>query len=380
MNGLSTYQGNNPDSLKRSVMILSTNSDRSGAPRHVGQLVKGLAGKVKVHVIFGNPGPIPDELEKEGHVVTVIGDMYSDMRVFKSIKHCLSLIRLIRKEKPDLVHLHSAKAGMIGRLAAFFTGTSIVYTVHGWSWRGKGAFASFLLKLTEIVLAWVPRQRQVFISDDIKKTARLIGIKNSENSPVLYNGLDAEFFNTRVEISRKVRKLIMVARLDPAKNHKVLLEAFALLKGEFDLILCGARTDTVEFMELAEKKCGASVAKISFVGETDQVLASLREADICLHIANYEGFGISVLEAMSIGLPVIASKVGGIPEMVKDGETGLLVEENLPEVIADKIRLLASDYNLRKRLSNNAIHLARKEFSLEKMVDGVLAEYHRCVK
>ena len=120
---------------KLNIIFICTNADLAGAPIHVRGLILGLQHRANIQAVFGESGPIVEELKLAGIECHILARMRSKISPINDIISLYQLVRLIQKTTPNLVHLHSAKAGMIGRIACLLTGIPWVYTVHGWGWR-----------------------------------------------------------------------------------------------------------------------------------------------------------------------------------------------------------------------------------------------------
>ena len=152
------------------------------------------------------------------------------------------------------------------------------------------------------------------------------------------------------------------------------------LKNEsFHLQLLGDGTETLGRIQTLVTD-NHLAEKVTFVGFTTNVLGYLQKADICTLISHSEGLPLSILEAMSLGLPIVASNVGGISKQVENGYNGYLVERNDVEDLTEKIKLLMNNPTLRRQMGVNSRTFYEKEFKLEKMVDRTLAVYASILK
>lgn len=280
----------------------------------------------------------------------------------KDLRAVWALRRLYRKHRPDIVHLHSSKAGMLGRMA--FPPRKTVYTVHGFD-SIRIAFRTFL-----------PVERLMQ-----RRCAAIVGVSHHDvrtmaeegihrNVTCVYNGIERPAASGMREDAwavpdGKYRKTVLcIARLSSPKRHDLFLEVAALLP-EYAFVWIGNQTMVREHP-----------SNVFFLGSITQARCYCRKADLFILPSNYEGLPMVILEAMSLGLPVVASDVGGVSEVVVDGENGFAVE-NTAEAFADRISCVLEDDALYAAFSRNATARYEKEFTVSHMVDGYRAIYRQ---
>jgi glycosyltransferase involved in cell wall biosynthesis len=166
---------------------------------------------------------------------------------------------------------------------------------------------------------------------------------------------------------------VAVARLVPQKGIDVAVRAL----GDLDatLVVLGEGSERARLESLA-REIGT---RLLLPGRVGDVAAVLRRADLLVHAARWEGFGLALLEAMLCGLPVVATRVSSIPEIVWDGDTGLLVPPDDPGALRAALERLLADEPLRRRLGEAGRERARTEFSVERMARRTLAVYEEVV-
>jgi glycosyltransferase involved in cell wall biosynthesis len=190
----------------------------------------------------------------------------------------------------------------------------------------------------------------------------------------VHNGMPDIPSRLRADPSRTPARLIMVARFGPQKDHPTLLRALAGLQDhpwELDLVGEGP---LIQNMQAVAARLGIG-SRIRFLGQRRDVEQLLAAAQISLLVSNWEGFPLSILEAMRAGLPVVASAVGGVAESVRDGETGYLVPRGDEECLRDRIRQLLLSPDLRVRMGISGRTRFEKDFTLEHFVSRTVAVY-----
>ena len=192
---------------------------------------------------------------------------------------------------------------------------------------------------------------------------------------VISNGLDVQQFQSRTGNSRP-RKVVVVANLRPEKGHDVLIDAAVNVlrqvpDAEFEVVGGGPELDAL----VARTETRQVRRAFTFLGHRDDAAARLAAADIFVLPSRSEAFPNAVLEAMAAGLPIVASGVGGICELIDDHRSGLLVPAGDPHALADRLRLLMTDPALASRLGDAARDAARARYSFDRMVDRFDALY-----
>ncbi len=357
------------------ILFLSTNADLAGAPCHVENLVNSFVKKAEISVYFGEDGSVAQRLMYvDGIHVGYISGMKSALSPLRDIKSTLDLIGIIKKERPSIVHLHSSKAAMIGRIACLFSNVPWVYTVHGWGWRGFSRYKKYLIFAIEFILSRVPNGVFIFVSKSVADTgARQLKI-HGENGLIVYNGVPDEDYIE--EIFTNSLKILMVARVSSAKDHESLVRAFEILSFRSQLILCGGGTDAPEFIEKVRDWAPKKFADIIFMGERSDVKELLRLSNIFVLSSNFEALPISIIEAMRAGRAIVATNVGGVSEMISHGKDGLLARRGSVLDLVNHLEYL-SDSKVRLRIGSCARVKFLSSFNNSKMTSAIWNIYMR---
>jgi len=281
----------------------------------------------------------------------------------------------VRSVLPDVVSVHSSFSGFIGRVFRI-AGIPVVYTAHGWGFV-YGKRRKWLNKLGERYAAR-STDALVCVSQSDKAIALRNGIIAERKIFVIHNGVDID-----VLASKKISSIVFVGRFAWPKQQRVLIEAFALLpqslREKYRVVCIGGGSELDDAKEKA-KTLNVSQS-ITFTGDLprDEALAVMSSATISVLISNSEGFPMSVIESLQLGLPVIANDVGGIKEAVDDSVGRILPPAPNAPAVANALTELLSDDERLGRLS-----LAAKErgklFSAEHMSTEVFALYERLTK
>lgn len=278
------------------------------------------------------------------------------------------LKKLIAETQPQIIHthLHALKYAALASPKV-----PIVHTVHN----EASKEAVFLDKQIAKHLFLAQKAIPVALTREIQQSiAQVYGLESAE-IPIVTNGIDLSRCQKKSEYTLHYPiEILHIGRFFPQKNHGCILQALALLKKRglsVRLHCCGDGPLLEEVREQA--KAMGLQNQIVFEGIVEDVYPLLSQADLFILPSSWEGMPMTVIEAMASGLPAIASRVGGIPDMVTDGESGLLIVPT-PQALADAVERLAKDEALRQHLGAQGIQSAQR-FSLPAMAQGYLDLY-----
>jgi len=287
-----------------------------------------------------------------------------------------SLAKLLRlAARADVIHGHSAKAGFLSRLAAAGTRRTArcVFTPHGWSfWAAEGRTRRLYLGLERAAAHWCGT---IVAVGRFERDAGLeAGIGRPGQYVVVPNGIDVgRFALPRRPVPGRV---LMVGRLAPPKRHDIAVEAIMRVRRRYpgaELHVVGDGPGRAELERLIAE-LGAQEA-VRLLGTRPDVAELLSEAECVLLASDYEGAPLSILEGMAAGVPVVASRVAGIPELVVDGESGLLVQPGSAEALGDVLAGLLADPTRAATVGEAGRARARTHYSRERMAADLTAVY-----
>ena len=360
----------------KTVLYISSNADEAGAPRHVEMLAKEFASRYRVFCVFGMFGPVADRLRNHNIPVHYVLELRNSINPINDLIAIIKIFFLVIKISPDIIHCHSAKAGVVGRIVSLFTSVRCIYTVHGWGWRGVSGTREKIIKFAENLLGKIGGVRYIYVAGAVQSEAVQILNIPVDKGCVVFNGVSDVIIETKTVESNGLT-LFMAARVCDAKDHITLLEAFRRVDTRFRLVLCGAGTDSVSFKAMAKEIVGDSYSRVKFIGNTSCVEKYFVDADIYLLISHFEALPLSIIEAMAYGLPTIATRVGGVGELVDDGMNGYLVEKGDVDGLVQRIHDMV-DESQRLKLGSNARKVYCEKFTIKKMLDSVENCYENC--
>ena len=331
--------------------------------------LKNAGQEVFAVSLYHDRTPIARRMEEAG-----IRIVYLDKKLGLDLSMVPKLIKIIRRERPDVVHTH-LDVIKYAVLAAKLAGVKkCVHTVHSLADREAEGWVQKIINGFYFRRGWsVP----VALAPEVRNSvAEFYGIP-LRRVPVIYNGIDLSRCvpKTTYETGETVT-ILHVGRFDVPKNHPGLLEAFRLLletHPECRLRLLGDGDLRADMEKLAREKGIADF--VEFCGMQSNVYPYLHDADIFTLPSIYEGNPMTIIEAMGTGLPIVASRVGGIPDMISDGESGLLVGPE-PQSICAGLTRLVGDAALRQRLGL-AARKQSQTFSAEHMARDYISCYSK---
>lgn len=361
----------------RALLFVITRGDSiGGAQIHVRDLAAGAARRGhRVAVAVGTPGPFLDLLKQAGISSFVIPGLGRNLDPVGDLRAILGLRGVIRRWKPDLVACHTAKAGLVGRLAAWWSGVPAQYTVHGWQFAdGISPVQRLLVLAAETLLARVTRMI-ITVSEYDRKLGLRFRVAPADRIVTVHNGMPAEGEPPAPGVSPTVR-LVMVARFQPQKDHGTLFAALDRLADlPWSLHLVGDGPDLARWRTWVRDRGWET--RVVFHGLSLNVPGILARSDIFVLASRWEGFPNSILEAMRAGLPVVATGVGGVSEAVVEGVTGMVVPPADPERLAGALAQLLADRTLRQKWGARGRERFESEFTFERMLDKTEAVWSR---
>ena len=369
------------------IFYLVTKSEIGGAQTHIWQLSRFMKKKGNEVGVMAFPGGwLQEKIEKLGAKFYPNYFLSNSINLIQDFKAIREIKKAVEDFKPDLISCHSTKAGFLGRLA-IKNKIPTIFTAHGWAFTEGTPFLRKCLTILLEKIAGKFCSKIICVSDFDKDLALRYKITSLEKIVVIHNGVEilqnSENVRTRIYEETKEKgiiKIVFIGRLAEPKDPLLLLRAFNDLSTELkdktrlSFIGEGSKRKSLEkFIRENELE-----EKVKILGEIprDKLFEVLKKFDIFVLISNWEGFPRSILEAMSCGLPVIVSDVGGIKEAV-DENCGILVKRGDKEGIKNALERLIKNPSLIKKMGEKAKEKVKKEFSLDKMLretEGVYKE------
>jgi glycosyltransferase involved in cell wall biosynthesis len=327
--------------------MLITLSELGGAQTAVALLLPGLVEQFEVTVAAQGSGPLRRAAEAAGVRYLELRHVRRQIRPWHDAMALVELVRLCRQVRPEVVHSHSSKMGVLGRLAAWVARVPVrVLTVHGWSFAAYDGLAGRLFLWIERVMRPLTTA-VVCVAEETREQGLAAKTCDPRRTVVIPNAVDVRSFRSPSGGSRNAR-IIGIGRFAYPKDFMTLLEALARVRAPCHTVLAGDGP-ALPAVAAAVQENGLS-ERVELVGARADIPDLLTRSDVFVLSSRSEGLPVSILEAMAAGLPVVATDVGGVAEAVEDGETGLLVPAADSEALARALERLVSDPDLRRRL------------------------------
>ena len=366
------------------LLIGITLSETGGSQRVVYNILSGLPEDLYDVTLLTSPGGelldwIADLNEKRTNKVKVIAVscLKRDISIFYDISAFFRILSVMLRNKFNIAHFHNSKMGLLGRLAARITGIpKVYYTVHGWGLNRETAGGLYgILSFFERNLARLTTE-VVFVSQSDMET----GIRNRwahrAKCRLIFNGIsDVQQgyagIRANLEIAAEMPVIAFVGRLAEPKDPMFAINVSGHLKAlglEHRLAIIGDGPLRDRCMQLTEER--GLLQQVVLLGNRNDVRTLLQEANIFCLFSKWEGSPISIIEAMYAGLPVVASNVSGISELVEDHKTGYLLDGLDEEKAVSLLAVLIKDRMLRQAMGAAGREAAMERFSLDGMVSG----------
>lgn len=381
--------------VRQKILYIITKSVWGGAQRYVFDLATRLpADRFDIAVACGGNGPFAQKLQERGIRTIPVAELERDVGFGKEIRAFWSLFRICRREQPDIIHLSSSKAGGIGaaaaRLSSCFAHHSplVVFTVHGWPFNEDRPWwqriAIFLASWCSVLL----HDRVIIITTADYRTARkfiperklALIFHGIASIPFLPRSDARAFFSERMHANLAADALLVGANAELTRNKGLgyLIAAAAEMKSkihnlEFRILVIG---EGEERQRLQEKIHRLGLEDTIFlIGFVPDARRYLRALDLFVLPSVKEGLPYALMEAAAAGLPIAATRVGGIPDIIHHGETGLVVAPKDPAALAEAMSRLLNERMFATRLGSHARDKAFKSFRIDAMIANTISLY-----
>jgi len=358
------------------ILYIITKLELGGAQTQLLSLIRGLdRNKFTPYLFTASTGMlIVDARQIENLSLHLSANLERPVNPLKDFLAFLEARRYIRKNKIDIVHTHSSKAGIIGRLAARSSGVRVIlHTVHGWSFNDfqSSLLRKFYIYLEKVCARFTTKLVVVCQADKVKGLKS--GIGQQGQYEVINYGIDhARFSCATAALSKNQEVLIgMIACFKPQKAPLDFIEAARQVVAQgsnarFILVGDGILRNAIQKRILAY----GLEDKITLAGWRRDIPEILNSLDVFVLTSLWEGLPVSVLEALACGKPVVATNTGGIAEAVLDGKNGFLVEPKEAKRLAGILSRLAGDQQLRIKLGKQAKENIAGAFLLDSMIEN----------
>jgi glycosyltransferase involved in cell wall biosynthesis len=372
------------DSPKPHILYVITKASWGGATKYVYDMAVAARDEgYSVTVAYGSSGELSERLLQQNIPVVEIQGMGRDISARGDWQSLRELITIIRKTKPDVVHANSSKAGLVATIAARISGTQkIIFTAHGWAFNeSRPIWQKAVLAFLHLITVWCADE-VICVSEAIRRDALWMPFCKNKFVVILH-GIDMVTVVPKEEARAKLAPTIRqktwigtLAELHPTKGLDIGIKAFARIAPDFPdtaLILIGEGQERTELTDLIKKLDIEN--KVHFCGQIQNASTVLSAFDILLFPSRSEALGYALLEAGNASLPVVASRVGGIPEIIQDSISGVLVTSDDVDGFAEALKKLLTNPELAIQFGVKLHARVQENFSKTHMIEKTLALY-----
>jgi len=372
---------------KVKVCFVVTKGVWGGAQKYVYSLSTNLSkDKYEAVVICGQGQILKEKLEEKDIKVYELHSLKRDISILAEIKSFFNLLSILRKEKPSVLHLNSPKASGLGALAGRLARIpKIIFTAHGWTFNEeRGPFSTVVIKF----LSWVTivlSHKIITIAEREKRQAQEMPFVRDKKIELIRNGIEKIEFKerdfARMELLSKTKMSVeedalwigTISELHKNKGLEYSISAMAYIKEPFVFFIIGEGEKRSELENLIKQNKLEN--KVFLVGFVDKANEYLKAFDIFTLTSIKEGLPYTILEAGQAGLPVMASNVGGIPDIIDNGINGILVTKSKPGEITRALQYLIDKPEEAKLFGEKLKEKVEKEFSVDQMLEKTLRLY-----
>ena len=336
-------------------------------------------------------GPLIDMTTESGIKFHPVDSFVQPVKPWKDFLALWQLVRIIRRGKYQIVHTHNSKGGVLGRIAGWVCRTPVViHTIHGFAFHDSET--PVRKNLFILLERWTARltHKLIAISEPLREWGLRLGIGKPEQYTKIYSGIEIEKFRVNVDVAAirqefkiEVDDMVfgLVAKLWDGKGHKIAIDALKLIHQKIPnakLVFVGEGYLRPELE--AHAKANGLEKQVVFAGFRTDIAELNAMFDVAILASDFEGMGRVLLEAMVMGKPVVATDVGGIPDVVDDKATGFLIRVGDTEALAEKVTALLTDPELRGSMGKAGYQKITAQFSAETMVSKIVCVYEEQIQ
>ncbi|TPR24948.1 glycosyltransferase [Apilactobacillus timberlakei] len=288
--------------------------------------------------------------------IKIVDNMYRDVHIFSSIKAIFEMRKIIKKIKPDIIHFNCIMAGLIGRLSNIGLNNKTVYNAHGWAFE-PGTSKKFMIPaiIIEKFLAYFT-DKIICVSNYEYDIANRYRIFKNKNQPTIIKNSSKDIgIVPSDDLKDDTFRITMAARFWKQKNQLLLIKSFEKvlkskkIKNKIILYLLGDGPTVEECFDYVQQH--NMNKNVIFTGTVNNVKDYYAKSDVVALITNYDAIAISLIEALSMGKPLIASNVGGVSENFDGNKNGYCIENNISDIYESIFKVIKNE-KLRKKMGS----------------------------
>jgi glycosyltransferase involved in cell wall biosynthesis len=372
----------------KKILYCITKGNFGGAQKYVYDLAINMdKNQYDVTVLCGEGDTLPKKLQEKNIKVIRMDNMRRDIGITNEIKSFIEIYKIFKKEKPDIIHLNSSKMGGIGSFIGRIIGIKkIILTAHGFAFNEDRSFISRKIILFFHWLTILLTHKTIVVSDKTKSGIEHLPFMKNKLIKI-YNGIDTniEFYSKaesqeillkdkNINIENKII-LLSIGELHKNKGYDLFIKYLTEFDRDFIYIIIGDGEEKNNIETII--KDNDLTDKVYLLGRIEDAYKHIRSADIFLLPSRTEAFPYVLLESGLGNSAILASRVGGIPEIIIENETGLLFNIYDKNNCLDQLKRIIDDKNLRDKISSNIHNKIVNEFSQDKMIRETVSIYNK---
>ena len=358
--------------IKKKILLISSSSKTGGGPSHIFLLREILKDEFDFYLAMPSFSPKSKDFDNKKYFEI------SERKILPM--DIIGLIIFSKKNSIDIIHAHGKGAGLISRIIKIFLNKPSIYTFHGIHTLCFSNLKKYLYIIYENTTGWLDDEK-VFVSLSEKIQAINLKIFIGKNNRIINNSTknmplskaDREKNNMKIGIKNQKKNIISICRLVDQKNIFEIFEIARILQ-IYNFIVLG---NGYLFDKAKNYVKSNNIKNVYLYGNKNNVFKYLYESDLFLSTSLYEGHPISILEAMSIGLPIVASKVTGNIDTIKDEFSGFLYTLGDINEAVNCIDRIMKNSELKSKISLNSFSMQRQLFSTKKMKNSYISLYKK---
>lgn len=329
-----------------------------------------------VTIVAGGYGVFSKEVERIGLRYVSLDTIVRKVSFFNDLKSVFSFRSLVKSLQPEVVIIHSAKAGLVGRLALIGVNTKVIFIAHGWSHiRSSRLFGKKLYSVIETAMSLFCDKVICISKQDLDFANEQLMISKKKTS-LIYSGVRDPLTSKKMSFDAEYN-LLTVTRFQHPKDFSTLLTAMKEVDKIHDNWVITVLGDGEQFEYYKNKTAKLDLSgKIKFLGFKEELGEFYKECDLVFLISKSEGLPLSLIESMSYRKPIVASNVGGVRELIEDGVTGYLVPPSDPKALSQVIfEVFSKNKRELATMGDNSYEKYRKEFNFEQMISKLYEHF-----
>lgn len=351
---------------KNKILIIDLGKSYGGAEKLIENIIIGLKDEFNISIAIDTNG----EFRFKSDAIKSFKSISLNNNPKNLMKNILTLKKYVDEQEIDIIHCHGTPSNIIGMALKKLCNVKFITTIHSdLSYEFKGKKRIIYSKIEKLTMKYA--DFVIPVSNNLRKKLVERHGKEDKKIKLIYNGIDVNV-DGKKQIKNKrneVFKFLFVGRLVEIKNVKLLLQGLNYIKNKEKDFICNIIGDgeEKEILENMAKDFGLS-GKVNFLGYRNDIENFMGDSDALILTSKMEGIPITIIEAFANGLPVVSSAVGGVLEMITDGETGILFELNNEEKFNEiLLNLVEGKYDL-IRLSNNSYNEYLNKWNQNKLI------------